>query len=107
MRLAVSVIALLMVGVLAAPSEAHHFWHKVWQAVCDLFHHDGDGQKSKSTPPEEQASKRERRSAVEDISDAREEWRSKVSGRGGEDTKADQEANAWGRNGGDPDRYRP
>ncbi|NWH22733.1 serum amyloid A protein-like [Grus americana] len=41
------------------------------------------------------------------ISDAREKWQSDMSGRGQEDTLADQEANAWGRNGGDPNRYRP
>ncbi|NXB29999.1 SAA protein, partial [Eulacestoma nigropectus] len=41
------------------------------------------------------------------ISDAREKWQSRVSGRGHEDTRADQEANAWGRRGGDPNRYRP
>ncbi|NWI36055.1 SAA protein, partial [Picathartes gymnocephalus] len=41
------------------------------------------------------------------ISDARENWQGGVSGRGAEDTRADQEANAWGRNGGDPNRYRP
>ncbi|KFQ42745.1 Serum amyloid A protein, partial [Nestor notabilis] len=36
------------------------------------------------------------------LSDARETWQSGVSGRGAEDTRADQEANRWGRNGGDP-----
>ena len=41
------------------------------------------------------------------ISNARENWQSSVSGRGHEDTAADQEANEWGRNGGDPNRYRP
>ncbi|RLW10151.1 hypothetical protein DV515_00002465 [Chloebia gouldiae] len=41
------------------------------------------------------------------ISDARENWQSGVSGRGAEDTRLDQEANAWGRSGGDPNRYRP
>ncbi|XP_063254180.1 serum amyloid A protein-like [Prinia subflava] len=41
------------------------------------------------------------------ISDARENWQSSVSGRGAEDTRLDQEANAWGRSGGDPNRYRP
>ncbi|NXU83362.1 SAA protein, partial [Xiphorhynchus elegans] len=41
------------------------------------------------------------------ISDAREGWQSGVSGRGAEDTRADQEANEWGRRGGDPNRYRP
>ncbi|NXO27379.1 SAA protein, partial [Cisticola juncidis] len=40
-------------------------------------------------------------------SDARENWQSSVSGRGAEDTRLDQEANAWGRSGGDPNRYRP
>ncbi|XP_005522372.1 PREDICTED: serum amyloid A protein-like [Pseudopodoces humilis] len=40
------------------------------------------------------------------ISDARESLQS-FGGRGAEDTRADQEANAWGRNGGDPNRYRP
>ncbi|NXO15625.1 SAA protein, partial [Oriolus oriolus] len=39
-------------------------------------------------------------------SDAREKWQS-LSGRGHEDTQADQEANAWGRSGGNPNRYRP
>ncbi|NXY45836.1 SAA protein, partial [Ceuthmochares aereus] len=45
--------------------------------------------------------------AAKVISDARENWQSDVSGRGAEDTRADQEANQWGRNGGDPNRYRP
>ncbi|NXB22601.1 SAA protein, partial [Rhagologus leucostigma] len=45
--------------------------------------------------------------AAKVISDAREKWQSGVSGRGDEDTRADQEANAWGRSGGDPNRYRP
>lgn len=29
------------------------------------------------------------------------------SGRGKADSEADQRANRWGRNGGDPNRYRP
>ncbi|CAL1272159.1 unnamed protein product [Larinioides sclopetarius] len=41
------------------------------------------------------------------ISDAREGWQGGVSGRGAEDSAADQEANKWGRNGGDPNKYRP
>ncbi|NXV97156.1 SAA protein, partial [Calonectris borealis] len=45
--------------------------------------------------------------AAKVISDAREKWQSDVSGRGAEDTRADQEANEWGRRGGDPNRYRP
>ncbi|NXT94781.1 SAA protein, partial [Anhinga rufa] len=45
--------------------------------------------------------------AAKVISDAREKWQSDLSGRGAEDTKADLEANAWGRGGGDPNRYRP
>ncbi|NXC50636.1 SAA protein, partial [Penelope pileata] len=44
--------------------------------------------------------------AAKVISDAREALQS-LSGRGAEDTLADQEANAWGRSGGDPNRYRP
>ncbi|NXS83693.1 SAA protein, partial [Erpornis zantholeuca] len=40
-------------------------------------------------------------------SDARETWQGRVSGRGHEDTRADQEANEWGRRGGNPNRYRP
>lgn len=40
-------------------------------------------------------------------SDARELWQSGISGRGAEDTRLDQEANEWGRRGGDPNRYRP
>ncbi|XP_009916776.2 serum amyloid A protein [Haliaeetus albicilla] len=45
--------------------------------------------------------------AAKVISDAREKWQSDVSGRGAEDTRADQEANEWGRSGRDPNRYRP
>ncbi|XP_072721552.1 serum amyloid A protein-like isoform X1 [Ciconia boyciana] len=45
--------------------------------------------------------------AAKVISDLREKWQSDVSGRGAEDTRADQEANEWGRNLGDPNRYRP
>ncbi|CAM2115464.1 serum amyloid A-5 protein-like [Caretta caretta] len=45
--------------------------------------------------------------AAEVISDAREGWQSDVSDRGAEDTRQDQEANAWGRSGGDPNHYRP
>ncbi|NXG16981.1 SAA protein, partial [Grallaria varia] len=44
--------------------------------------------------------------AAKVISDAREGFQS-LSGRGAEDTRADQEANKWGRSGGDPNRYRP
>eukprot|EP00057_Strongylocentrotus_purpuratus_P025352 XP_011679826.1 PREDICTED: serum amyloid A-5 protein-like [Strongylocentrotus purpuratus] len=47
------------------------------------------------------------RFAAEVISDAREGWQGGVSGRGAADTQADQEANIHGRNGGDPNRYRP
>ncbi|KFP26103.1 Serum amyloid A protein, partial [Colius striatus] len=43
--------------------------------------------------------------AAEVISDLREKWQSDVSGRGAEDSQADQEANRWGRNGGT--RYGP
>ncbi|XP_059213154.1 serum amyloid A-5 protein-like [Centropristis striata] len=45
--------------------------------------------------------------AAEVISDGRELWQGSVSGRGAEDTAADQEANRHGRNGGDPNKYRP
>nr|AAM46103.1 serum amyloid A [Sphenodon punctatus] len=45
--------------------------------------------------------------AAKVISDARETWQSDVTGRGAEDTRADQEANEWGRSGGDLNRYRP
>ncbi|KAG9468001.1 hypothetical protein GDO78_013902, partial [Eleutherodactylus coqui] len=41
------------------------------------------------------------------ISDARESIQTGVSGQGAEDRAADQEANEWGRSGGDPNRYRP
>ncbi|XP_038139681.1 serum amyloid A [Cyprinodon tularosa] len=40
------------------------------------------------------------------ISDARELYPA-VTGSGAADSAADQEANRWGRNGGDPNRYRP
>ncbi|XP_075422764.1 serum amyloid A protein-like [Ascaphus truei] len=45
--------------------------------------------------------------AAEVLSDGRENFQSGVSGRGAEDTLADQEANRWGRDGGDPNKYRP
>ncbi|NWY72956.1 SAA protein, partial [Erithacus rubecula] len=45
--------------------------------------------------------------AAEVISNLRESWQSDVSGRGDEDTEEDQEANRWGRSGGNPNRYRP
>ncbi|NXS95372.1 SAA protein, partial [Jacana jacana] len=44
--------------------------------------------------------------AAKVISDARERWQSN-SGRGAEDSRADQEANEWGRSGKDPNHYRP
>ncbi|KAM9302398.1 serum amyloid A-5 protein-like [Gastrophryne carolinensis] len=45
--------------------------------------------------------------AAKVISDAREAVQTRGSGRGAKDSKADQEANRWGRNGGNPNRYRP
>ncbi|XP_029438239.1 serum amyloid A-5 protein-like [Rhinatrema bivittatum] len=45
--------------------------------------------------------------AAEVISDAREFAQGGSSGRGVEDSMADQEANRWGRGGGDPNHYRP
>ncbi|XP_075440987.1 serum amyloid A-5 protein-like [Ascaphus truei] len=45
--------------------------------------------------------------AAEVLSDGRENFQSGVSGRGAEDTLADQEANRWGRDGRDPNKYRP
>ncbi|KAM6943448.1 serum amyloid A [Xenentodon cancila] len=44
--------------------------------------------------------------AAEILSDAR-EWVNGKSGQGPEDTRADQEANRWGRAGGNPNHYRP
>ncbi|KAK3082786.1 hypothetical protein FSP39_005297 [Pinctada imbricata] len=46
------------------------------------------------------------KAAAQHISDAR-EMVNGMSGKGGADSKADQEANEWGRNGGDPNKYRP
>lgn len=40
------------------------------------------------------------------FSDAR-EWVQERTGRGASDSAADQTANRWGRNGGDPNVYRP
>ncbi|XP_067396499.1 serum amyloid A protein-like [Emydura macquarii macquarii] len=45
--------------------------------------------------------------AAKVISDSREALQGGSSGRGTEDSRLDQEANDWGRNGGDPNRYRP
>ncbi|XP_071810250.1 serum amyloid A-5 protein-like [Asterias amurensis] len=119
MRVAVSVIALLMVGVLVEPSdedcldfvkEAVQGAGDMWQSYSDMkeantiggdkyFHAKGNYDAAQRGPGGKWA--------AEVISDAREGWQSTVSGRGDEDTKVDQEANAWGCNGGDPDRYRP
>uniref|UniRef100_A0A3Q3NAC5 Serum amyloid A protein n=2 Tax=Mastacembelus armatus TaxID=205130 RepID=A0A3Q3NAC5_9TELE len=44
--------------------------------------------------------------AAEVISNGR-EWIQGNSGRGAEDTEADQRANRWGRQGGDPNHFRP
>uniref|UniRef100_A0A8C5HW12 Serum amyloid A protein n=2 Tax=Gouania willdenowi TaxID=441366 RepID=A0A8C5HW12_GOUWI len=44
--------------------------------------------------------------AAEVISDARESFQG-ASGRGHEDSEADQRANRWGREGGDPNHFRP
>ncbi|NXQ60953.1 SAA protein, partial [Anthoscopus minutus] len=44
--------------------------------------------------------------AAKVISDAR-EYMQGASGRGAEDTREDQEANEWGRSGGNPNVYRP
>ncbi|XP_056115109.1 serum amyloid A-5 protein-like [Rhinichthys klamathensis goyatoka] len=44
--------------------------------------------------------------AAEVISDGREALQH-LSRRGNSDSEADQEANRWGRNGGDPKRFRP
>ncbi|GIY63361.1 serum amyloid A protein [Caerostris darwini] len=41
------------------------------------------------------------------ISDTREFLQGGSSGRGAADSRADQEANKWGREGGDPNKYRP
>ncbi|NXC99372.1 SAA protein, partial [Certhia familiaris] len=45
--------------------------------------------------------------AAKVISDLREAIQTRGSGRGAEDSRLDQEANRWGRSGGDPNRYRP
>ncbi|XP_061165745.1 serum amyloid A-5 protein-like [Saccostrea echinata] len=45
--------------------------------------------------------------AAKVLSDFRELYQSSLSGEGPEDTAKDQEANEWGRNGGDPNKYRP
>ncbi|KAM3918334.1 serum amyloid A-5 protein-like [Leptodactylus fuscus] len=45
--------------------------------------------------------------AAKVISDAREGIQTSSSGRGGEDSAADQRANEWGRSGRDPNHYRP
>ncbi|KAH3868362.1 serum amyloid A protein-like [Dreissena polymorpha] len=47
------------------------------------------------------------RHAAAIISNARELFQGGSSGRGAADSRADQEANRWGRNGGDPNQYRP
>ncbi|XP_011679821.1 serum amyloid A-5 protein [Strongylocentrotus purpuratus] len=130
MRIAVSIIALLMAGVLVVPSEASWL-----DAVSDAFRGAGDfvsgavrgagdmwrsysdmreantigADKYFHARGNYEASQRGSggRFAARVISDAREGWQGGVSGRGAKDTQADQEANRWGRNGGDPNRYRP
>jgi len=117
----VSLVALVMLGLVVAPSSAWPDWldrvveavqgaSDMWNAYDDMrdanfvgadkyFHARGNYDAAQRGPGGAWAA------GV--ISNAREAWQGDVSGRGHEDTRADQEANEWGRNGGDPNRYRP
>ncbi|XP_030837036.1 serum amyloid A-5 protein isoform X2 [Strongylocentrotus purpuratus] len=136
MRIAGSIIALLMAGVLVVPSDcsepswfdryvsspirtagdfvsgAYHGAGDMWRSYSDLreanfktpgtdkyFHARGNFDAAQRGSGG--------RWAARVISDAREGYQGTLSGHGPEDTQADQEANRWGRNGGDPNRYRP
>ncbi|KPP68752.1 serum amyloid A-like [Scleropages formosus] len=91
------------------PREAYQGSRDMWRAYSDMkeanwknsdkyFHARGNYDAAQRGPGG--------RWAAEVISNARERVQG-ASGRGHEDTAADQEANRWGRHGGDPNRYRP
>nr|ABX55830.2 serum amyloid protein A [Apostichopus japonicus] len=91
------------------PGEAARGAHDMWRAYSDMreanyknsdkyFHARGNYDAANRGPGG--------RWAARVISDGREMFQS-ASGRGYEDSRADQEANRHGRNGGDPNRYRP
>ncbi|CAB1339290.1 unnamed protein product, partial [Coregonus sp. 'balchen'] len=91
------------------PGEAAHGAIDMWRAYDDMrdsnwkhsdkyFHARGNYDAARRGPGG--------RWAAEVISDARERFQGS-SGRGHEDSAADQVANHWGRNGGDPNHYRP
>ncbi|XP_038069513.1 serum amyloid A-5 protein-like [Patiria miniata] len=118
-------VAFLMLGLFVAPSRAWPDWLdratdfvcQAWQGASDMsrayddmrdanfigsdkyFHARGNYDASQRGPGGAWA--------AEVISNARETWQGDISGRGAEDTRADQQANEWGRNGGDPNVYRP
>ncbi|XP_030621744.1 serum amyloid A [Chanos chanos] len=114
MKLFLAGLVLVMVAVAHAqwynfPGEAIGGARDMWRAYSDMreanwknsdkyFHARGNYDAAKRGPGG--------RWAAEVISDARESVQTN-SGRGHEDSAADQEANRWGRNGGDPNRYRP
>ncbi len=122
MRIAAySVIALVMVGVLVVPAAAKapgwwEFIEEVFEGMGDMWRSYSDMREANTIGADKyfhargnyEASQRGPggRWAAEVISDAREGWQG-LTGRGAEDTEADQEANNWGRNGGDPNHYRP
>ncbi|KAM4631285.1 serum amyloid A-5 protein-like [Polymixia lowei] len=91
------------------PREAYQGARDMWRAYDDMkdanwknsdkyFHARGNYDAAQRGPGG--------RWAAEVISDGR-EWVQGNSGRGHEDSAADQQANRWGRDGGDPNHYRP
>ncbi|XP_076011587.1 serum amyloid A-5 protein-like [Genypterus blacodes] len=106
-------ILVLVVGTEADwynfPGEAFQGAKDMWTAYTDMrdanfqnsdkyFHARGNSDAAERGPGGRWAS--------EVISNARESVQEAL-GHGHEDSLADQEANAWGRNGGDPNRFRP
>jgi len=118
------VLAVLMLALLVAPSSAWPDWldrardfvGQAWQGAGDMNRAYNDMREANFIGSDKYFHARGNYDAAQRgpggawaagvISDAREGWQG-ASGRGADDTRADQEANRWGRNGGDPNRYRP
>ncbi|XP_022104991.1 serum amyloid A-5 protein-like [Acanthaster planci] len=119
-----NVVALLVLGVLVMPSSAWPDWFdrardfvsQAWQGADDMYQAYNDMREANYIGSDKYFHARGNYDAAqrgpggawvaEVISNAREGWQG-ASGRGAEDTRADQEANEWGRSGGDPNIFRP
>ncbi|XP_063963532.1 serum amyloid A-5 protein-like [Lytechinus pictus] len=121
MNASTMVVAFLMLGLLVAPSRAWPDWwdrtREAFQGAWDMYSAYSDMREANWRNSDKYFHARGNYDAAQRgpggawaagvISNARESYQSGLSGQGPEDTAADQAANHWGRNGGDPNVYRP